>query len=431
MNAAVVSKQKVIYSQLALKEAVGTDYYVSGFASTSAMDRDGDVIDPAKFATKEFMRNPQLWVNHQLWTDAKGNGVAAGVVDAVTKVQAILSDDGRNFSLKDLDTDSEIRTIAQEDFPAIKNKEKGLWVVCKVIEADVIKFCEDGRYNAFSWQGIMYRNQQRKIVSIDLFEVSLVSVPNNQNASFQIGKSLTLEDTDGHITNIDLEAIAHLTATKDMTALSPVEIALFNANKSPESPAANEITGKGKTEYVGGEQEMKEVLTKLAEMQTSLAVLPELDTSVKALGTRLDTLEEKATKIEDSTTKEVPKTEAKDGSDNSDAASKDTDKQQDKTVTKEADPNPEVLKALASIAKQLESVDTLNTAVKALGSRLDAFEGTTTDSKALSDEQGSTDKLELETALKNLAGLGETEINNRAKAALAAKMIPPGIGCRK
>ena len=53
---------------------------LKGFASVESPDRGGDVVPPEEFRLTQFRTAPALLVNHELWRDAQGNGVSAGVI---------------------------------------------------------------------------------------------------------------------------------------------------------------------------------------------------------------------------------------------------------------------------------------------------------------------------------------------------------------
>ena len=93
----------------------------------------------------------------------------------------------------------------------LKGGERGLWVECDIMVKDIADMVEDGRLNAFSWQGAIHRNAKGLITKIDLFEVSVVNIPANQGALLRIGKS-------AYIAGGDDLGLVEVTATPDKAA---------------------------------------------------------------------------------------------------------------------------------------------------------------------------------------------------------------------
>jgi len=166
--------------------------FVKGFVSMKSEDRHGDNIDPRIFDIDGFMSNPQLFFDHKKWRRKDGNEVNIGRVTSMhaVKVRKKRLDDNRaKFELVDLRGDREVvDTVTEEDFQ-LKNGDRGLWVVCHVMEPDAVDLVEQGRVNAFSWRGFLFEKSSGERVKADLHEVSLVLVPANQRALFAIGKN--------------------------------------------------------------------------------------------------------------------------------------------------------------------------------------------------------------------------------------------------
>ena len=184
-----------VASPIAVKAdgADGKTLIVKGFASTAFKDRQGDVIPPEKFDIKMFMKNPQLWIDHQKWMrKGDNNAVPIGVVDSMHAATVEMKSDG-GFNVLDLNDGSTIDTINKKDAEKfiVKDGDKGLWVVVKIMEPDVIPYVKDGRYNSFSWSGMIERNDDGRIKRIELLEVSVVAVPANGRALFMLGKNLS------------------------------------------------------------------------------------------------------------------------------------------------------------------------------------------------------------------------------------------------
>lgn len=162
---------------------------IKGFASIEGIDRDGDNVPPTAFDVDSFLKNGQLWFNHQLFRRSMdGMGVPVGRVEDMHVVRVELTP-GDSFKVIDLKTEQLVDSgLDQKEF-SVKNGDKGLWVRAVILEPEVIKLVEDGRINAFSWSGQLVRNPNGAIKKIDLREVSVVFLPANAKALFMIGKS--------------------------------------------------------------------------------------------------------------------------------------------------------------------------------------------------------------------------------------------------
>jgi len=79
----LTSKRIEITAPFAMIEEKGTSLLqVSGFASMKGLDRQGDSVDPKLFDIPTFMANPQLWLNHGLYTRPDtGTEVPIGTVE--------------------------------------------------------------------------------------------------------------------------------------------------------------------------------------------------------------------------------------------------------------------------------------------------------------------------------------------------------------
>ena len=171
------------------RKAVGVELFVKGFASIEGIDRHGEMIPAEAFDVRAFMANPQLWYNHDLFQNEKGMAVPIGIVDSMYCVKAVETGN-EQFKLVDTATGNMIDEVANADGYLLKNGDRGLWVVAKVIEPEVIALVEDHRLNAFSWSGALLRRPDGKVARIDIREVSLVFLPANARALFTIGKDM-------------------------------------------------------------------------------------------------------------------------------------------------------------------------------------------------------------------------------------------------
>jgi len=172
---------------LPVKGAKSTDFFVKGFASIRGVDRHGEDLSPRAFDVTTFMRNPQLWLNHELFPTARGIMAPIGRVEQmnVARVEEISEGAAR---LVDVFTEETIEeSVSMSDF-LVKDGDEGVWVVARVMEPEVIAFVSDGRLNAFSWSGTIIRRPDGKLLKIDVREVSLVFLPANARALFVVGK---------------------------------------------------------------------------------------------------------------------------------------------------------------------------------------------------------------------------------------------------
>lgn len=180
---------------------------VRGFISTADLDRHQDMIDPALFDVGTFLKNPQLFVDHQPWLTAAGNPISVGRVTSLIPAKAVEKDDG-SFDIVSIEDDTVIDTVPKEEADIVQNGQKGLWGVVEVMEKDVIQLVNDGRLNAFSWRGDLIETRFGK--HIDLMEVSLVYIPANAKALFMVTKSSGVREVNTYVVVKGTNAFADL-----------------------------------------------------------------------------------------------------------------------------------------------------------------------------------------------------------------------------
>jgi hypothetical protein len=173
---------------------------VKGFASVETKDRSGDVVPPEEFRIEQFMASPSLLVNHKHWVDQLGNGVGAGrPAELYAAKLANLPEDPDNYGVVDLKTKEQVSKYPKAKVPNLKAGDRGLFVVAEVTQPDVAKMVDQGELSAFSWRGLTtvdYRiskstgTTERVFRDIDLYEISLVHVPDNPDSTFVVGKSV-------------------------------------------------------------------------------------------------------------------------------------------------------------------------------------------------------------------------------------------------
>jgi len=170
---------------------------IKGFVSVQAPDRDGDLIKPEAFDLDQFMSNPQVLVNHSLWTDRQGNRVGVGTVKSIHRVKIKRSDEKGVNAIWDVDARKEIDRVPKSAYPGLIQGTEGVYAFIHVTDQDVVKMVEEGKLSSFSWRGKSVPNysydpkrQQtfKGYEYIDMWEVSLVTVPNNPHSSFHVVK---------------------------------------------------------------------------------------------------------------------------------------------------------------------------------------------------------------------------------------------------
>lgn len=174
-----------VFKRIAEDAARDSAFHVKGFVSIEGVDRHGTDLPPKAFDVATFMRNPQLWYNHELYPTSRGPA-PIGTVEDMRVVTVQKAGEGL-FDLIDAETGKTVDTISPDDY-LVADKDVGLWVVAKVLEPDVISFIADGRLNAFSWAGSILRRPDGKVMRIDIREVSLVFLPANARALFTVGR---------------------------------------------------------------------------------------------------------------------------------------------------------------------------------------------------------------------------------------------------
>lgn len=185
-------------STVTVEKAVGADLLtVKGFASVETVDRSLDFVPSTEFNVKSFMAKPVLLYNHKYWIDEKGNEVAIGKPTEMYVAELAAAEDEDNYVVLDYYSREVKDYFPKEKSPDLKEGDKGLWVIAEVSVKDVAEMVERGELNAFSWRGLTRvkyvelpdGTEQKVLTDIDLFEVSLVSIPANGQATLSIAKS--------------------------------------------------------------------------------------------------------------------------------------------------------------------------------------------------------------------------------------------------
>ena len=218
---------------------------IKGSASTNALDRAGDIIERdawTKGGLENFKTNPIILFNHNYDKPI-----------------------GRATNLKVTDN--------------------GLEISAKISKAagDVTQLIKDGVLGAFSVgfkvkdADYMTETDGYKIKDAELFEVSVVSLPCNQGATFGLSKSFgSMEDYNKHkqtfyTANLDDSADA-VEIEQPSTAKATMETNMSKENNSPESNPefnlesfATEAAEKAVAQYAMKQAELKAAELKLAD----------------------------------------------------------------------------------------------------------------------------------------------------------------------
>lgn len=408
-----------------VKKEMITGLVISGFMSMKNQDRQGDVIEPKLFDLETYMKNPQLWVNHALWKDANGNGVSVGVTEAAYRARVKLNSDGMTADILNFDTGDKITTVEIKDF-AVSDGDTGVWVACRVMVPEVIDLIRTKRLNAFSWHGVLLRKANGVPFRMDLYEISLVNVPANQRAVFQIGKSVVVTYADG--TCFEMNSTTKSEAGATSTEVEHQLLCAFHAlsGGDAKTEAFEKLEG-GDTDMAFTQQQSEELLASVSGLTDRLKALDTISEQLLAMDTRLKALEESKTKetVGDSPVPdaEKPATEtlATDAETSSETPSADPPKKDDEPAAEEV----AFTKQLAAITQALGVLPALAEDVKKFATRLDAIEKAPTISKSITDSaDDSVDEASTREAFRKLA----PDVRKRVtKSALSQITVPDWV----
>lgn len=171
---------------------------IKGFASVETDDRSGDRTDPREFNIDEFMAAPTLLINHKFWVDAMGNSVAVGrplTMNAARLTKLDGNDD--EWAVIDLKTRQQINTFPKSKVPSLTRGAKGLFITAEVTQEEVQAQIARGELSGMSWRGLVVvefeldpktNRTVRVLRDIDLFEISVVHIPDHNQSTFVVGK---------------------------------------------------------------------------------------------------------------------------------------------------------------------------------------------------------------------------------------------------
>jgi len=187
-----------IAAPLVMKQSETEDgFFVKGFASVETIDRSDDFVPADEFNIPSFMAKAVLLFNHRFWVDKMGNPVAIGKVkDMIVAKLAKNAENPELFNVVDVKTKEMIDTFPKVKAPDLGPGTRGLWVVAEITVDEVTDMVRGDELTAFSWRGLAKTGfrvtesgeTQRILKDIDLFEISLVHVPDNGQAIFTVAK---------------------------------------------------------------------------------------------------------------------------------------------------------------------------------------------------------------------------------------------------
>lgn len=189
----------IIAGNFILNKKAGTDNIIEGIVSMEMSKRDFDICPASAFNVKQYMINPQVWYNHNMWRDKQGNEIPAGRTLELYQIKIEKIDDN-NYGAVALNDESLIGLIPKEKIEAlnIKENDSGLWAKIRIDVPEIWERIENGSLNAFSWQGkaeieevwsTEHDTMVRQCSSIDLMEISVVTIPANERSFFTVAKS--------------------------------------------------------------------------------------------------------------------------------------------------------------------------------------------------------------------------------------------------
>lgn len=179
-----------------LQKDAGSGKFVKGFVSSNNIDRSKDIVAPESFDLDRYMVNPQLQYNHKKWITKEGNEVNIGLVRDAIVAKIVDIGDADNWGIATEDGDI-VDKFSKQRCPDLTVGSRGLWVKAEVLIDDVWGMVESGELNTFSWRGLA--SLAKTVINgietfftkaIDLWECSLVGIPDNFAATFEIAKSV-------------------------------------------------------------------------------------------------------------------------------------------------------------------------------------------------------------------------------------------------
>lgn len=161
------------HTPIELTEKAADDFIIEGFASTGTVDRDQDIVEPSAFrdSLDMYMKNPILCYMHD-WASPIGKVIDARIVEPEQRMLV----NGKN----------------------VDNKDGGLYIRATISKSvpEIRQLIKEGVLKAFSI-GFMIKDamfdeveERRRIKDIELYEISVVSIPSNRESLFSMSKAL-------------------------------------------------------------------------------------------------------------------------------------------------------------------------------------------------------------------------------------------------
>ena len=206
-------------------KAVNDEFTIEGFASTGDIDRDSDIVEPKAFekAVAGYMENPILCYMHN-WEDPIGVVTFVKIVkpneEVSTNKGKVKSETGGLF----------IKATVSKTAPKIRS----------LIEEGVLKAFSIGfMINDAVWDE---EKDIRRIKEVELYEISVVSIPSNRRSLFSMSKALQLgsdviDANDSKLVLTDLNVASEKVRARIVQACKNkhVEFVSKNADEAVES----------------------------------------------------------------------------------------------------------------------------------------------------------------------------------------------------
>lgn len=189
---------------------------LKGFASVESVDRAGDITDPREFQIDEFMAAPTLLINHKFWFDDLGNAMAAGRVLTMHAVRISNIGSDTEWGIVDIKTRKQINTYLKARVPSLRKGTKGLFITAEITNPDIRGQVARGELSGLSWKGLAtleteldpkLKVSRRRLSNIDIYEISVVHVPEHSSSTFIVGKmndGIFEQDEDITLTDMQL-----------------------------------------------------------------------------------------------------------------------------------------------------------------------------------------------------------------------------------
>jgi len=167
---------QTIYSHVELKsieKGKNDELIIEGFASTGEIDRDQDIVDPKAFknSMNDYMENPILCYMHD-WTQPIGSVLQTRILNP--NEECMIAGESTKSPTGGL----HIRASISKSVPNIRELIKE-----RVLKAFSIGFLiKEAEFDE--------KLEIRRITDVELFEISVVSIPSNRRSLFSLSKAL-------------------------------------------------------------------------------------------------------------------------------------------------------------------------------------------------------------------------------------------------